>query len=476
MGSMQGALADASATDLGATAVKAAVERAGVSGDDIDRIYMGCVLPAGLGQGPARQAAIKAGLPKSVQATTVNKVCGSGMQTVIMGDEAIRTGNADVIVAGGMELMTNAPYLLKKHRSGARIGHDTAYDQMFLDGLEDAYEEGRAMGSFAQCTADEYQLTRQQMDDYAIESLRRAKEAIDNGGFKDEIVPVTIKSRTGETQVDTDEAPGRGRPDKIPQLKPAFAKEGTITAATSSSISDGAAAVVLTSESNARDKGLQPVARIVATAAHAQEPAQFTVAPIGAIEKVLNKAGWKAGDVDLWEVNEAFACVAMFAMKDLGIGHEKINVHGGATALGHPYRRKRHADPRHADQRVEAKGARSAASRACALAVAKRRPWRSNWFKNLRTSLFEKHCRGEVHAFACDTPRQQQLARNAPCSNAGLQPGALALLIGIGIEDRDPRLARAEVVVVITGDQNRVLRVGGVLRPLSQRDSANDWV
>jgi acetyl-CoA C-acetyltransferase len=232
--------------------------------------------------------------------------------------------------------MTNAPYLLKKHRGGARIGHDTAYDHMFLDGLEDAYEEGRAMGSFAQCTADEYQLTREAMDDYAIESLRRAKDAIDNGGFGDEIVPVTVKSRKGDTIVDTDEAPGRGRPDKIPQLKPAFAKDGTITAATSSSISDGAAAVVLTSESNAREKGLEPVARIVATAAHAQEPAQFTVAPIGAIEKVLAKAGWKAGEVDLWEVNEAFACVAMFAMKDLGIPHEKINIHGGATALGHP--------------------------------------------------------------------------------------------------------------------------------------------
>ncbi len=336
MGAMQGALADASATDLGATAVKAAVERAGVSGDDIDRIYMGCVLPAGLGQAPARQAAIKAGLPKSVQATTVNKVCGSGMQTVIMGDEALTAGNADFIIAGGMESMTNAPYLLKKHRSGARIGHDTAYDHMFLDGLEDAYEEGRAMGSFAQCTADEYQLTREQMDDYAIESLRRAKDAVDNGGFGDEIVPVTIKNRAGETVVDKDEAPGRGRPDKIPQLKPAFAKEGTITAATSSSISDGAAAIVLTRESTARDKGLEPVARIVATAAHAQEPAQFTVAPIRAIEKVLAKAGWKTADVDLWEVNEAFACVAMFAMKDLGIPHDKINIHGGATALGHP--------------------------------------------------------------------------------------------------------------------------------------------
>ncbi|GLR47422.1 acetyl-CoA C-acyltransferase [Sphingomonas astaxanthinifaciens] len=336
MGAMQGALADVSATELGATAVKAAVERAGVSGDQIDRIYMGCVLPAGLGQAPARQAAIKAGLPTSVQATTVNKVCGSGMQTVIMGSEAILTGNADVIVAGGMESMTNAPYLLKKHRSGARLGHDTAYDHMFLDGLEDAYEEGRAMGTFAQDTANDYQLTRESMDAYAIESLARAKAAIDGGGFADEIVPVTVKSRSGETIVDTDEAPGRGRPDKIPQLKPAFAKDGTITAATSSSISDGAAAVVLTRESIARDRGLAPVARIVATAAHAQAPAEFTIAPIGAIHKVLDKAGWSIGEVDLFEVNEAFACVAMFAMKDLGIGHDKINVHGGATALGHP--------------------------------------------------------------------------------------------------------------------------------------------
>ena len=336
MGAMQGSLADASATDLGAAAVRAAVERAGIDGADVDRIYMGCVLPAGLGQAPARQAAIKAGLPKSVQATTVNKVCGSGMQTVIMGAEALAARNADLIVAGGMESMTNAPYLLKKHRSGARIGHDTAYDHMFLDGLEDAYEEGRAMGSFAQCTADEYQLTRQNMDDYAIESLARAKAAIDGGGFKDEIVPVVIKNRSGETIVDTDEAPGRGRPDKIPQLKPAFSKEGTITAATSSSISDGAAAVVLMRESDAMAKGHKPVARIVATAAHAQEPAQFTVAPIGAIHKLLAKAGWSVTDVDLWEVNEAFACVAMFAMKDLGIPHDKINVNGGATALGHP--------------------------------------------------------------------------------------------------------------------------------------------
>ena len=336
MGSMQGSLADASATDLGATAVRAAVERAGVNGNDIDRIYMGCVLPAGLGQAPARQAAIKAGLPKSVQATTVNKVCGSGMQTVIMGAEALASGNADLIVAGGMESMTNAPYLLKKHRSGARIGHDTAYDHMFLDGLEDAYEEGRAMGSFAQCTADEYQLTRKDMDDFALASLSRAKAAIDSGGFADEIAPVTIKGRKGEVIVDTDEAPGRGMPDKIPTLKPAFAKDGTITAATSSSISDGAAAVVLARKSDADAKGLKAVATIIATAAHAREPSEFTIAPVGAIEKLLKKAGWSVGDVDLWEVNEAFACVAMFAMKDLGIPHDKINVHGGATALGHP--------------------------------------------------------------------------------------------------------------------------------------------
>lgn len=336
MGSMQGALSDASATDLGATAVKAAVERSGVPVDKFDRTYMGCVLPAGLGQAPARQASIKAGLPKSVQATTVNKVCGSGMQTVIMGAEALVSGTIDYVVAGGMESMTNAPYLLKKHRSGARIGHDTTYDHMFLDGLEDAYEEGRAMGSFAQRTADEYQMTREEMDEYSIESLRRANAAIESGAFASEVVPVTVSTRKGEVTVDTDEAPGRGNPDKIPQLRPAFAKDGTITAATSSSISDGAAAVVLTRESVAKENGQQPVAKIVAMSAHAQEPAQFTVAPIGAIQKVLDQAGWKADDVDLWEVNEAFACVAMFAMRDIGIPHDKINVNGGGTALGHP--------------------------------------------------------------------------------------------------------------------------------------------
>ena len=316
MGSMQGALADATATDLGATAVKAAVDRSGVPVDKFDRTYMGCVLPAGLGQAPARQASIKAGLPKSVQATTVNKVCGSGMQTVIMGSEALASGTVDYVVAGGMESMTNAPYLLKKHRSGARLGHDTAYDHMFLDGLEDAYEEGRAMGTFAQETANEYQLTREEMDDYSIESLRRANAAIESGAFDGEVVPVTIVTRKGETTVEHDEAPSKGKPDKIPQLRPAFAKDGTITAATSSSISDGAAAVVLSRESVAKENGQTPVAKIVGLAAHAQEPSKFTVAPIGAIEKLLEQTGWSAEDVDLWEVNEAFACVG--------------------TALGHP--------------------------------------------------------------------------------------------------------------------------------------------
>ena len=336
MGAMQGALADVAATDLGATAVKAAMERAGVAGEDVDRVYMGCVLPAGLGQAPARQVALKAGLPLSAEATTVNKVCGSGMQTVIMGSEALAAGGADVIVAGGMESMTNAPYLLKKHRGGARLGHDTAYDHMFLDGLEDAYKAGTAMGAYAQDMANEYQLTREDMDSYSIASLERANAAIASGAFADEIVPVTFSTRKGDVTVDTDEGPGNGRPDKIPTLRPAFAKDGTITAATSSSISDGAAALVLTRKSVAEAKGLAPVATVIATAAHAQDPAAFTTAPVGAINKVLEKAGWSVDDVDLWEVNEAFACVAMFAMKDIGIDHDKINVNGGGTALGHP--------------------------------------------------------------------------------------------------------------------------------------------
>jgi acetyl-CoA C-acetyltransferase len=336
MGAMQGALSDVAATDLGATAIKAAMERAGAAGDDIDRVYMGCVLPAGLGQAPARQATLKAGLPRSAQATTVNKVCGSGMQTVIMGAEALASGGADMVVAGGMESMTNAPYLLKKHRSGARIGHDTAYDHMFLDGLEDAYEAGKAMGAFAQDTANAYGLTRQDMDEYAIASLARANAAIASGAFVAEIAPVTVTTRAGEVTVDTDESPSKGRPEKIPTLRAAFAKDGTITAATSSSISDGAAAVVLTRTSVAAAKGLTPVATLVAMAAHAQEPKDFTTAPVGAIRKLLDLTGWSVADVDLWEVNEAFACVAMFAMRDIGISHDKINVNGGGTALGHP--------------------------------------------------------------------------------------------------------------------------------------------
>ena len=336
MGGMLGVLSEAGSTELGATAVRAAVDRAGIADEAVDRVYMGCVLPAGLGQAPARQAALKAGLPQSVQATTVSKVCGSGMQAVIMASETLAAGSADLIVAGGMESMSNAPYLLKKHRAGARAGHDTAYDHMFLDGLEDAYQAGTAMGALAQDMADRYQLTREEQDGYAVESLRRANAAIASGAFVDEIAPVTIKGRKGETVVDTDEQPGKGRPDKIPTLKPAFAKDGTITAASSSSISDGAAALALTRASAAAAQGLAPVAKIVGLAAHSQEPAAFSTAPVGAIAKVLDQAGWNVDEVDLFEINEAFACVTMFAMRDLSIPHDKVNVHGGATALGHP--------------------------------------------------------------------------------------------------------------------------------------------
>ena len=336
MGSFQGALAGASATELGATVVRAAIERAGVDGEDVERVYMGCVLPAGLGQAPARQAAIGAGLPKHVEATTVNKVCGSGMQAAIMGAEALASGSIDLLVAGGMESMTNAPYLSKKHRSGARLGHDQLFDHMFLDGLEDAYEPGRAMGTFAEDTAREYQFTREAQDDYAVKSLTRAQAAQSDGSFDREIVPVEVTTRKGTVTVDKDEQPAKGDVAKIPTLKAAFAKEGTITAANASSISDGAAALVLTRESVANEKGLTPVARIVATAAHAQEPKDFTTAPVPAIRKVLDKAGWSVDDVDLFEINEAFACVPMIAMRDLDIPHDKLNVHGGGTSLGHP--------------------------------------------------------------------------------------------------------------------------------------------
>ena len=336
MGSFQGSLSGASATELGAAAVAAAVERAGVSRDQVDKIFMGCVLPAGLGQAPARQAALGAGLPRSTEATTINKVCGSGMQAAMFAHDMLAVGSADLIVAGGMESMSNSPYLMLKHRAGARIGHDTVYDHMMMDGLEDAYDRGRAMGTFAEDAAREYQFTRAHQDEYAIESLRRATQAIQSGAFDRETTPVTVKSRKGEDVVTCDEQPGRSNPEKIPGLKPAFAKDGTITAANASSISDGAAALVITRLSVAERLGVQPVARIVSHAAHAQAPNLFTSAPIPAVRKALEKAGWDVGDVDLYEVNEAFACVAMIAMRDLGIGRDVMNVHGGATALGHP--------------------------------------------------------------------------------------------------------------------------------------------
>ncbi len=336
MGSFQGVLTGATATHLGATAVKGAVQRAGVEPRDIERIYMGCVLPAGLGQAPARQAAINAGLGDHVEATTVNKMCGSGMQATIMGSDALAAGSVDLLVVGGMESMTNAPYLSLRHRGGARIGHDVLKDHMYLDGLEDAYEPGKLMGNFAEDTAAEYQFTRQAQDDYAIESLTRAQKAQASGAFEREIVAVEVVGRKGTDIVLLDEQPARGDAAKIPTLKPAFSKDGSITAANASSISDGAAALVLTRQSVADKLGKKPVARIVATAAHAHAPAKFTTAPVFAMQKVLDKAGWSVGDVDLFEVNEAFAVVAMIAMHDLGIPHDKINVHGGATALGHP--------------------------------------------------------------------------------------------------------------------------------------------
>ncbi len=336
MGGFQGALSGVKATDLGAAAVKAAVARAGIPADKVEQIVMGCVLPAGLGQAPARQAAIGAGLGKHVEATTVNKMCGSGLQAVMMASDALAAGSADVIVAGGMESMTGAPYLMTKHRGGARIGHDVIADSMYLDGLEDAYTPGKLMGAFAEDAAGQYQFTREAQDAYAIESLTRARNAIASGAFKAEIVPVEVTDRKRTITVSEDEQPGKANPDKIPTLKPAFARDGTITAANASSISDGAAALVLTRESVAKAMNLPIVARIVSHAAHAHEPGLFTTAPVPAMQKALKKAGWSVEDVDLWEVNEAFAVVAMIAMQELGIDHGKMNVNGGATALGHP--------------------------------------------------------------------------------------------------------------------------------------------
>ena len=336
MGGMQGALSGVSATQLGATAIRAAVARAGVKPEAIDQVIMGCVLPGALGQAPARQATLGAGLPLSVGATTINKVCGSGMKATMMAAEAIMAGTSDIVVAGGMESMTNAPYVLTKHRSGARLGHDSLKDSMFLDGLEDAYEAGRAMGSFAEETCTEYQFTREAQDEYALRSLSRANAAIASGAFDREIVAVDIVGRKGTETVSVDEQPGKANPDKIPTLKPAFAKDGTITAANASSISDGAAALVVTKQSVADAQGLTVAAKIISWATNSQEPSKFTSAPVPAIRKVMEKAGWSVADVDLFEINEAFAMVPMIAMKELGIPAEKLNVNGGGTALGHP--------------------------------------------------------------------------------------------------------------------------------------------
>ncbi|MDC5257916.1 acetyl-CoA C-acyltransferase [Acinetobacter baumannii] len=335
MGGFQGSLSGLTAPELGAVTIKEAIARAGLQPTDVEEVIMGCVLPAGLKQGPARQAMRKAGLPDSTGAVTINKLCGSGMKAVMQATDMIKAGSAEIVVAGGMESMTNAPYVLPKARAGYRMGHGEIKDHMFFDGLEDA-ETGRLMGSFAQDMANTRGYTREQMDDFAIRSLKRAQTAITDGYFKDEIVPVTVSTRKGDVIVDQDEQPLNAKIDKIPSLKPAFAKDGTITAANASSISDGASALVLTSSEVAAQRGLQPLAKIIATASNSQHPSEFTIAPVGAIEKVLKKAGWNAQDVDLWEINEAFAMVTMCPIDDFKLDPEKVNIHGGACALGHP--------------------------------------------------------------------------------------------------------------------------------------------
>jgi acetyl-CoA C-acetyltransferase len=336
IGGFQGGLAPLSAAQLGSAALGAALEKAGLAARDVSEVLMGCVLPAGQGQAPARQAALGAGLPQWVPCSTVNKMCGSGMMTVMMADDALHARPAEIIVAGGMESMSNAPYLLPKARTGLRLGHGQVLDHMFLDGLEDAYDKGRLMGTFAEDTAQHYQFTRQQQDDFAIASLERAARANEDGSFAGEIAPVSVAAGKAERMVGKDEQPFSAKPEKIPQLRPAFREGGTVTAANSSSISDGAAALVLTRESEAGRRGIEPIARVVGTARHAQEPAWFTTAPIHAIRKLYEATGWQAGDVDLYEINEAFAVVAMAAMRDLGLPHDIVNVNGGACALGHP--------------------------------------------------------------------------------------------------------------------------------------------
>ena len=335
MGGLQGSLSSVPATELASRAIGAAVERSGVNAADIDEVFMGCVLPAGLKQCPARQAAIGADIPKSAGAVTVNKACGSGMQATIFGYDSIVAGTNKVVIAGGLESMSNAPHMIVGARGGMRAGHGKLYDHMFLDGLEDAYT-GAAMGTFAQATADERGITREQMDAFAIESLSRAKKAIDEGSLEAEIVPITVVSRKGETVVKDDEQPHKAVVEKIPKLRAAFTKDGTITAANASSISDGASALVMMSGAEAANRGLEPMARIVAHARHSQAPEEFTIAPIGAIQKLFDKTGWSKDDVDLFEINEAFAMVTMLAMQDLGLDHAKVNVHGGACAQGHP--------------------------------------------------------------------------------------------------------------------------------------------
>jgi acetyl-CoA C-acetyltransferase len=335
LGSFQGELSSCTAPELGATAISAAVSRAGLEPGEIQETVMGCVLPAGLGQAPARQAARFAGLPDSAPATTVNKVCGSGMKAIMIAADQLALGRAQIAVAGGMESMSNAPYLLPKARGGYRLGHGEIKDHMFLDGLEDAYEH-RLMGTYAEDAARHYQFTREAQDGFATESLLRAKRAQTDGDFSDEIVPVKVKARSGEAVVALDEQPRRADPAKIPTLKPAFSKDGTVTAANSSSISDGAAALVLANSDASKSRSIKPLARIVAHASFAHEPRWFTTAPVGAVRKVLDLAGWKIADVDLFEVNEAFANVAMIAMRDLDLPHERLNVNGGACALGHP--------------------------------------------------------------------------------------------------------------------------------------------
>ncbi len=336
MGGMQGAFAPVTAGELGGAAIAAALSRAGVAPDRVEELLMGCVLPAGQGQAPARQAGFAAGLPQPVPATTLNKMCGSGMKAAMVGYDQIAAGGTGLMVAGGMESMTNAPYLLPKMRSGARLGHAQALDHMFLDGLEDAYDKGRLMGTFAEDCAAAFGFTREAQDAYALASLERALAAQSSGGFDAEICPVSVTTRSGATEVAQDEQPGLARPEKIPTLKPAFRAGGTVTAANSSSISDGAAALVLASGAVARDEGLAVRARILGHASHAQAPADFPTAPVPAAEKLLARLGWSVEDVDLWEVNEAFAVVPMAFMARLGVPHDRVNVHGGACALGHP--------------------------------------------------------------------------------------------------------------------------------------------